>query len=166
MKHDTGSSSNKYRFKEASDLEFNLGSALAKRIEIRLEEHSVSKPLLGNLVAFILDKDYPGKGWYLVYLEAPAPVYSDPVDQILVQSRGGVSDTLHEKERKYDIEGREIIHYYRNPLEEMLLNPQTKLKYVLVYVATIRDKAILVEGKLSHDQVWIHPFAKALKPPS
>lgn len=156
-------SSTKYEFTEASDVKLKPGSGAGKRIEIMLEEHSISSPLRGTTGDYILDRDFPDKGWYVVDLDTPVPVYLDPVSRILIQSRGGVSDDFHERQRRYNDKGRELISYYKYPLEDMLLNPQTRIRYVLIYVAITLEDKILVERKLSHSQIWIHPFAKAMK---
>ena len=56
-----------------------------------------------------------------------------------------------------------MIYYFKNPLEEMLLNSKTRVRYVIIFVAAVKDRVILSEKKLSHNQIQIHPYAKASK---
>src|SRR5436309_11171730 len=75
-------------FVDASSRDLAPGSAIGSKIKIRLEDHSVSTPFSGTLTDHVLDEDYPGRGWYVVDLDSPIAVYSDPVRLILIQSRG------------------------------------------------------------------------------
>jgi hypothetical protein len=155
------SPSPRFTFVEASSHDFPSGSAIGSRVKIRLEDHSVSDPFVGTLADYILDKDYPERGWYVVNLDSPIPVYSDPVTVILIQSRGAAEEDNFEDIPRRGPKGQKVIYYFKNPLEEMLLNSKSIVRYVIIYVATIMDEVILSEKKLTHTQLWIHPFAKA-----
>jgi hypothetical protein len=64
----------------------------------------------------------------------------------------------------YDSEGRQISYYYDNPMEEMLLNPNSSIKYVIGQVATIRDPSLLKYKRLTDSQIDIYPFATIWRP--
>jgi len=107
--------------------------------------------------------DYPGRGWYLVDLDIAVPVYSEPVSRILIQSIGAMEDDSFKDLPRLDPQGKRIVYYFERALEELLLNPKTTIRYVLVLVGVIRDETIVGQNKLSRSQIHVHPYAKAFK---
>jgi len=152
-----------YTFVDASGRDHAPGPATGSKVKIRLEDHSVAVPFTGTLVDYILDLDFPGRGWYVVDLDTAIPIYSGPVAVILIQSRGGAGDDFLGDIPTHDPQGKKIIYYYKNPLEEMLTNPKSSLKEVTINVAEIRDRVILAEKRSSRSQLWVHSFATAQK---
>jgi hypothetical protein len=95
--------------------------------------------------------------------EIPTPILGDPVTQALVFA-GGAWDFPVPGRPAYDSEGRQISYYYDNPMEEMLLNPNSSIKYVIGQVATIRDPSLLKYKRLTDSQIDIYPFATIWRP--
>ena len=151
-------------FAEASDKTFPLGGAIGKRVEVRLEDHGVKDPFGATLVDYIEDRDRKGKGWYLASLDLPVPVFSEPVKEVLLFAAGGVERPIPNRPT-HDKEGRQISYHYKYPLEEMLLNPNSNIKYLLADIATIRDPIILREKQLSHDQLQIYQYVTVWRAP-
>jgi hypothetical protein len=148
----------KWRFVEASDKQYAAGSAIGNRVRIKLEDHSITKRIKAKLVDFIVDLDIEGKGWYLASLDTAAPIISDPVTEVLVRAKGALEDPRMDRPT-HDAEGNQISYYYKNPMEEMLLNEKSKIKYLLGHVGTIKDPVILREKRLVHSQIQIYEYA-------
>jgi hypothetical protein len=145
-------------FVEASMRQYTGGTAIGKRVKIKLEDHPIKNPITGRLTDYLVDLDLEGKGWYLVSLDSLERVYLDPVREVLVNARGGVDYPTVDRP-SYDKEGRRISYYYNNPFEEMLLNPLSRIKYVIAKVATVKDPIILRDKRLVHNQIQIFPYA-------
>jgi len=143
-------------FVEASEKLHTAGSAVNSRVEIRLEDHPIKNPVKAKLVDFIADLDIEGKGWYLASLDTPTRIFRDPVTEVLLFAQGTVDHPASDRPA-YDDEGRQISYYYRYPLEEMLLNEKSKIKYVIAQIGTIKDPVILIEKRLVHNQIRIYP---------
>ncbi len=148
-------------FRETSTPEFKPGSAIGRRVEIRVEDHSVKSPFQGTLVNYILDEDHQGEGWYLVDLDSPVPVFTEPIGKILIFPRG--VHASNRRDPQYDSEGRQVSYFYKTPLEDMLLNPGSNIQQVYVYVAIFRDGSTS-RDTLRREQILIHPYAEASKP--
>ncbi|SRR6266581_1296727 len=149
-------------FREIAKPEFARGSAVGHRLKVTLEEHPVKTPFFGMLSAYLRDQDFENKGWYLVNLESPVTVWREPVAQILIFPTGAHEEGQHQAE--YDSEGRQISHYYKTPLEDMLLNPKSKILSVFLDIATLLDPAILTEKTLTRDKIRIFPYGEARPP--
>lgn len=152
-------------FMEASNRTFPPGAAVGKRIQIRLDDHDVKDPFTGVLVSFLEDQDLQGKGWYLASLDVPVSVYSEPVKELLIFARGAVERPIANRPT-HDKERRQISYHYKYPLEEMLLTPNSAIKYILANVATAKDSTVLREKRLTHDQLQIYQYATVWRSPN
>src|SRR6266571_4648443 len=74
--------------REISTPGLTRGSAVGRRVEIKLEDHSVETPFQGTLTDYIQDREYEGKGWYLVELDISIPVLGEPVTEVLIFPKG------------------------------------------------------------------------------
>jgi hypothetical protein len=143
---------------EASSKTFPPGAAMGKRVRVRLEDHEVTRPFGGVMIDYLADQDLKGKGWYLASLDSPVPVFSEPVKEVLLFANGAVERSIANRPT-HDKDGRQISYQYKYPLEEMLLNSNSDIKYLLANIAIIRDPTILREKRLSHDQLQIYQYA-------
>jgi hypothetical protein len=120
----------KVKFVESSNKQYKAGSAIGNSIKIKLEDHSIQKRIKAKLVDFIVDLDNEGKGWYLASLDTTTRIFDNPVTEALVVAKGALEDPRRDRP-VYDSEGTQISYYYRHPLEEMLFNKKSKIKYLL-----------------------------------
>ena len=148
---------------EASARKYAPGEAVNKEVDILLEDHSVKTPIRAKLVGFIEDLDRNRRGWYLASLKSPTPILGDPVTQALIFARGARDLPVPDRPA-YDNEGRQISYSYDHPIEEMLLNPNSSIKYVIGQVATIKDPSLLRDKRLPDSQIDIYPFATIWRP--
>jgi len=143
---------------EASNKTFSPGAAIGKRVRVRLEDHEVTHPFGGVLIDYLADQDLKEKGWCLASLDSQVSVFSESVKEVLLFAKGAVERPIVNRPT-HDKEGRQISYQYRFPLEEMLLTPNSDIKYLLANIAIIRDPTILREKRLSHDQLQIYQYA-------
>jgi hypothetical protein len=148
---------------EASARKYAPGEAVNKEVDILLEDHPLKTPFRAKLVGFIEDLDRNRRGWYLASLKSPTPIIGDPVTQALIFARGAWDFPVPDRPA-YDGEGRQISYHYDNPMEEMLLNPNSSVKYVIGQVATIKDPSLLKDMRLTYSQINIYPFATICRP--
>ncbi len=141
---------------EVSKKSYSPGDAVGKRVKVRLEDHDVKRPFPAKLVDYLEDRDPSKKGWYLSSLDSPVQVFSEPVTEVLLFGGGAIERPISRPPR--DIEGRQISYYYEYPLEEMLLNPDSPVKYVLASIATFRDPTNLKDKRLSRSELRISPY--------
>ena len=149
---------------EASNKTFLPGAAIGKRVRVRLEDHEVTHPFGGVLTDYLADQDLKEKGWYLASLDLPVPVFSEPVKEVLLLVGGAVERPIANRPT-HDKEGRQISYHYKYPLEEMLLNQNPDIRYLLANIATIQDPTILREKRLSHDQLQIYQYVTVWRTP-
>jgi hypothetical protein len=148
---------------EASARKYAPGEAVNKEVDILLEDHPIKTPVRARLLGFIEDLDRNRRGWYLASLKSPTPILGNPVTQALIFAQGAWDLPVPDRPA-YDGEGRQISYHYDNPIEEMLLNPNSSIKYVIGQVATIKDPSLLKDKRLTDSQIDIYPFATIWRP--
>ena len=148
---------------EASARKHAPGEAVNKEVDILLEDHPIKTPVRARLIGYIEDLDRNRRGWYLASLKSPTPILGDPVTQALIFARGAWDLPVPDRPA-YDNEGRQISYSYDHPIEEMLLNPNSSIKYVIGQVATIKDPSLLGDKRLTDSQIDIYPFATIWRP--